>query len=191
MKKNYKVESLKLFKDESQFNSKIDDLSNCVKTLRMIASTHSSKRCVGDMTKIVSSSKSKTIEEFRNEYLNSEYGYKFIKSRENYVDFINSRHMDNRYYTNEFIREYFERKVINESFVGIKNQNLICDYLAKKFNTTWKIATTVEDSNGIDAYIGDKPIQVKPISYSGNSSKFVYYDNQNDKIMYDESYFKA
>lgn len=192
MRKNYKVESFRLIKDNSQFKSNVDDLSNCVKTLRMILSTHSTKKCVGDMTKIVSLSKAKTIDEFRNEYLNSEYGDKFIKSREKYVDFIKSRHMDRRYYTDDFVREYFERKVINESFVGIKNQNIICEYLANKFNTTWKMATSKEDSNGIDAYIGDKPIQVKPISYAaGKSSKYVYYDKENDKILYDESYFMS
>jgi hypothetical protein len=58
--------------------------------------------------------------------------------------------------------------------------------------TTYRLATPVEESKGIDGYIGDIPVSIKPYSYKVKASlpehieaKIIYYNKVKDGIEVD------
>ncbi len=185
------TEEVQLVSDNTSYAYAPKDRDECLKVLRSIRTPYNTKSRVGNMTNIVLNSKAKTIDEFRKEYL-SKYGDMFRENQQKYLELIKKKHLDRRYFTDTFIKEYFERFVINNSFVGIKNQDIICKYLAKKYNKTYRVATSDEDTAGIDAYIGDKPVQIKGKKWGvpGDDSMYVYYDTKNNTITYKLAYFE-
>ena len=63
------------------------------------------------------------------------------------------------------VKAYITDLVLVKSRKGLINQEMVLDYLSKKYNTTYRLATPEEESKGIDGYVGEKPIQVKPHTY--------------------------
>lgn len=65
----------------------------------------------------------------------------------------------------DLVKKYITDLVLVKSRKGLIAQEMVLDYLSKKYNTTYRLATPEEESQGIDGYVGDKPIQVKPHTY--------------------------
>ena len=80
------------------------------------------------------------------------------------------------------VRSWVEDLVINKTFNGLYVQKAILAALAARFNTSYRLATPEEESQGIDGYVGDVPYSVKPDTYKtmGRLSevigvKMIYY----------------
>lgn len=65
----------------------------------------------------------------------------------------------------DVVKNYISDLVLVKSRKGLITQEMVLDYLSKKYNTTYRLATPEEESQGIDGFIGEKPIQVKPDTY--------------------------
>ena len=65
----------------------------------------------------------------------------------------------------EDVRKWVEDLVITKSFVGINFQESILKRIAEIKETTYRLATPSEESKGIDGYIGEIPISIKPTTY--------------------------
>jgi len=82
--------------------------------------------------------------------------------------------------------------VIVKSFTGLRFQQPILIWIAKMKRTTFRLATPHEESKGIDGYIGQEAVSIKPITYK---SKFglpesiripiIYYEKLRDGIRID------
>ena len=66
----------------------------------------------------------------------------------------------------EMIRRWVKDLVIVKTFIGLKFQKAVLEYLAEKFDVEYRIATPEEESKGIDGFLGDLPISIKPTSYA-------------------------
>lgn len=82
----------------------------------------------------------------------------------------------------EMVMRWVEDLVINKTFNGMYVQKAILASLAERKGTTFRLATPVEESIGIDGYVGDTPYSVKPDTYKtmGRLSeaidvKIIYY----------------
>jgi len=80
------------------------------------------------------------------------------------------------------VEKWVEDLVINKTFNGLYVQKAILASLAKKKGTTYRLATSEEESKGIDGYVGDVPYSIKPDTYKtmGRLSeaidvKMIYY----------------
>ena len=63
----------------------------------------------------------------------------------------------------EFTRDWIADTVYRKSFDGlVVVQPAVLKALAEARGSTWREATAAEESKGIDGYIGDRPVQVKP-----------------------------
>ncbi|MCY4216870.1 MAG: MjaI family restriction endonuclease [Flavobacteriaceae bacterium] len=60
------------------------------------------------------------------------------------------------------IEKWVEDLVIYKSYTGIVIQGIALQMIAKKYNKSYRRATPEEESDGIDGYIGDVPVQIKP-----------------------------
>lgn len=63
------------------------------------------------------------------------------------------------------IRSWVSDLVFNKTFCGLRCQSLIIPKLGEIFGKTTREATPDEESNGIDGYIGNKPVQIKADTY--------------------------
>ena len=98
--------------------------------------------------------------------------YAQVKNLENAIPLID-RNM---------VQQWVEDLVITKTFNGMYVQKAILASLAKKNNTSFRLATPSEESKGIDGYVGDIPYSIKPDTYKtmGRLSesinvKMIYY----------------
>ena len=81
------------------------------------------------------------------------------------------------------VEKWVEDLVIYKTFNGLYVQKAILASLAKKKNTTYRLATPNEEAKGIDGYVGNTPYSIKPETYKtmGRLSesidvKMIYYN---------------
>lgn len=91
--------------------------------------------------------------------------------------------------TKEMIENWVKDLVYNKTFCGLKFQTAIISAIANQLDKTWREATPEEEAQGIDGFIGDKPLQVKAATYKLEAClseiievPIVYYDKKKDGI---------
>lgn len=80
------------------------------------------------------------------------------------------------------VEQWVEDLIVNKTFNGLYVQKAILASLAEKTGTNYRLATSEEESKGIDGFVGDTAYSVKPDSYKtmGRLSetidvKMIYY----------------
>lgn len=95
----------------------------------------------------------------------------------------------------EMVERWVKDLVIIKTFVGLKFQEAILRSVAQFFKTTYRLAEPAEEAAGIDGFIGDKPVSIKPTSYEIKKSlseiieaPILFYEKLKDgiKITFDE-----
>lgn len=95
------------------------------------------------------------------------------------------------------IEAWVKDLVYTKTFCGLKFQSAILEFLAKQENKTFRLAT-IEEAKGIDGFIGDKPMQIKSITYKLEDHlpenidvPIVFYEKKKDgiNIIYDTEIF--
>ncbi|WP_295030110.1 MjaI family restriction endonuclease [uncultured Methanobrevibacter sp.] len=82
----------------------------------------------------------------------------------------------------DMVREWVTYFLLVQSRRGIIYQHMILQYLANENNTDYRLATPEEESKGIDGFIGDKPVQIKPESYLQKG--LIQFETEYDIIYY-------
>ncbi|MDE6269018.1 MAG: MjaI family restriction endonuclease [Muribaculaceae bacterium] len=86
-----------------------------------------------------------------------------------------------------------------KTYCGLKFQSAILVFLSDKYNTTWRLANVEEEAQGIDGYVGEKPVQIKSSTYKLEARlaenievPIVYYEKKKDgvNIYFDETIFQ-
>ncbi|MFV0173712.1 MjaI family restriction endonuclease [Empedobacter falsenii] len=86
------------------------------------------------------------------------------------------------------IKEWVEELVIVKTYSGLKFQDAILKRVAEETNSTYRLANPEEESKGIDGYVNNKAISVKPISYKTKNlsenieEPIIFYDKKKDGI---------
>ena len=92
------------------------------------------------------------------------------------------------------VREWVKDLVIDKTFIGLKFQEAILRRVAKMKKVSYRLSNPKEESKGIDGFIGDTPVSIKPITYKTKNMlnekievKFIFYDKKKDGINIDIS----
>jgi hypothetical protein len=87
------------------------------------------------------------------------------------------------------VEEWVKDLVYTKTFCGLKFQSAIIAFIANELNQEWRLANIEEEAKGIDGFIGNKPLQIKSITYKMKSNlsevinvPIVYYDKKKDGI---------
>lgn len=87
------------------------------------------------------------------------------------------------------IEAWVKDLVYTKTYCGLKFQEAILAYLAREYNTTYRLATIEEEAQGIDGYVNNKPAQIKSITYKQEALlaevinvPIIYYDKKKDGI---------
>ena len=94
----------------------------------------------------------------------------------------------------KMIKEWAEDLVLEKTFVGLRFQEVILRRVASLKKEDHRLATPKEESRGIDGFIGEIAISIKPITYKTKdslkeniNSKIIYYNKTKSGLEIDES----
>ncbi|GBD88961.1 MjaI restriction endonuclease [bacterium BMS3Abin03] len=89
----------------------------------------------------------------------------------------------------EIIETWIGDLVIVKTFLGLKFQAAVIKKIAKLKNTTYRLAEPQEESKGIDGFIGERPVSVKPITYKSKALPeeikvdFIFYEKKKSGVI--------
>ncbi|SFV31221.1 MjaI family restriction endonuclease [Thermoflavifilum thermophilum] len=98
----------------------------------------------------------------------------------------------------EMIEKWVKDWVIVKTFIGLKFQEAILKQVSSELKLSYRMASPDEESKGIDGYIGEHPVSIKPISYAAMASlpeeipyPVIFYRKTKDgiEIHFDENLF--
>jgi uncharacterized protein YukE len=146
---------------------------------------------VGQMSDLIQEFSGKSIKEWEEWYLKkhpdaiqkaTEKVAEMIQNFRNVMDKIDHR----------VIEHWVRDLVIIKTFIGLRFQEAILGKVAKLLKKDYRLATPEEESQGIDGYIGNIPISIKPQTYKTKptlrekiKAKLIYYEKEDDGISID------
>lgn len=84
----------------------------------------------------------------------------------------------------DMIYDWVEDLVLTKTAEGLILQEKILQYVGSNRGKEWRVATSAEESQNIDGFIGDKPIQVKPITYKSKKSSVREKISKDIEVIY-------
>lgn len=96
------------------------------------------------------------------------------------------------------VEEWIRDLVIVKTFMGLRFQEAILKKCAEIEGVDYRLSDFAEESKGIDGYIGDVPVSIKPGTYKAKASlqekiavKMIYYEKVNNGIEVDYEQIEA
>jgi len=143
------------------------------------------------MSDLIQEFSGQTIEEWEKWYLET-HPYAIEKATEKVTKMVNNFKAVINQIDSNMIKNWVTDLVIIKTFIGLKFQEAILSKTATIFNSTYKLSTPEDESKGIDGYIGDIPVSIKPETYKSKKSlnekidvKFIFYKKVKDGIKID------
>ena len=91
--------------------------------------------------------------------------------------------------TKEMVENWVKDLIYGKTFCGLKFQTAIISAIANQLDKSCREANPEEEAQGIDGFIGDKPLQIKSATYKLEARlsetidvPIVYYDKKKDGI---------
>lgn len=148
-------------------------------------------RVVGQMSELIQEFEGKSLSEWEKWYLKkkpdaiknaTEKILQKLKEFKNSLDEIDQT----------IVEQWVRDLVIVKTFVGLRFQEAILKKGAEIKGTNYRLAKSDEESKGIDGYIGDIPVSIKPHTYEMKAAlpehiaiKIIYYRKIDNGIEVD------
>lgn len=71
--------------------------------------------------------------------------------------------------TDEDIENWVENLIIAKTYTGLYYQKAIIEKIANSKGLQWRLADKYEEAKGIDGFIGDEPVSIKPDTYGSKN----------------------
>jgi hypothetical protein len=137
---------------------------------------------VGQMSELIQEFSGKSIKEWEKWYL-KRHPDAIEKATEKITEMVENFKVVINQIDKELILNWVKDLVIIKTFMGLKFQEAILSKVANFFNTTYRLSPPEDESKGIDGYIGELPISIKPVTYKLKKSlnekinaKLIYYE---------------
>jgi len=89
----------------------------------------------------------------------------------------------------EMVRQWLEDLVLTKTYTGLRMQQAILKEVAIRKGLELRQATAAEESQGIDGYIGEIPVSIKPDTYKTMATlqediggSLIYYTKRKDGV---------
>ena len=145
-------------------------------------------KVVGQMSELIKEFTGRTLEEWENWYL-ERYPDSINKATKKILEMINNFRDVINQIDEDMIRQWVRDLVIVKTFIGLRFQEAVLKKIADKFGLGYKLATPEEESKGIDGYLGEIPISLKPTTYASKKmltekleGYVIYYEKQKDGL---------
>lgn len=105
--------------------------------------------------------------------------YEMINNFKQMIDMIDEK----------LVQQWVEDLVLTKTYTGLRFQESILKRIAGIKRTSYRLANPEEESKGIDGFVGNIPISIKPITYNTKDmlpesiqAKIIYYEKKKDGI---------
>jgi len=146
---------------------------------------------VGQMSDLIQECPFKTFKEWKEWYL-SRKPRAISEATERIQRIVSNFRTALSLIDENLIRAWVEDLVIVKSFTGLRFQQAILSRVAKLKKTTFRLANRDEESKGIDGYIGQEPVSIKPETYKSKLGlpesiriPIIYYEKLENGIRVD------
>lgn len=146
---------------------------------------------VGQMSELIQEFSGQSIEEWEAWYL-EQHPDAIPKATAKIKDMIDHFKSVIHLIDEEMIENWVKDLVIIKTFIGLKFQDAILSKTADLLNRNYRMSTPEEESQGIDGYIDQKPVSIKPESYKSKKglmekidAAFIYYKKTKTGITID------
>ena len=120
-------------------------------------------KVVGKMSELIQEFPGKTLDEW-TEWYQMNHPEAIQNATDKIKDNLNKlKHAMNEI-TEDMINDWVTDLVIVKTFLGLRVQEAVLKNIADKTNNSYRLANPDEESTGIDGFIGDTPVTVKPLS---------------------------
>lgn len=90
----------------------------------------------------------------------------------------------------DMVRKWIEELVVVKTYCGLKFQEAILRKIAEEKQSDYRLASPEEEAQGIDGFIGNSPVSIKPITYRIMNElpehidvPIIYYDKKKSEIV--------
>ncbi len=148
-------------------------------------------KVVGQMSELIQHFTGKRLDEWEKWYLEQKPDaikdatdkiLQTLKSLRNSLDKIDR----------EMVEKWVRDLVVVKTFIGLRFQEAILMKGAQIKGTKYRLSEANEESRGIDGYIGDIPVSIKPTTYTSKAGlpehikiKIIFYEKVKDGIEID------
>ena len=147
-------------------------------------------KVVGQMSELIKKCPNKTYEGWKNWYL-EKHPKAIDNATDKIMDMIIKMRKAMQSIDRDMIKEWVDDLVIDKTAEGLIIQEIVLKTIAERKGVDYRSATPKEESQNIDGYIGNQPIQVKSVSYLSKKSSvreeisvpIVYY-KKTEKYLY-------
>jgi len=145
-------------------------------------------KVVGQMSELIKEFTGRTLEEWEEWYL-KRYPDSIDKATKKILEMINNFKDVINQIDESMIRQWVRDLVIVKTFIGLRFQEAVLKKIAENFDTNYRLSTPEEESKGIDGYVGNIPISLKPTTYQSKKMltekidvDIIYYEKQKDGL---------
>lgn len=121
-------------------------------------------RVVGQLSELIQECPDKTYKGWKKWYL-SKYPDAIENAAEKIDEMITNLKNAIKLIDKPMIKKWVEDLVLEKTFIGLRFQEAILKKIASLKNTSYRLANPEEESRGIDGFIGNTPISIKPLTY--------------------------
>lgn len=121
-------------------------------------------RVVGQMSDLIQEFGNGSLSDWRKWYL-ADHANALDIATERVFDMVENFKENISKIDKPMIKKWIEELVIVKTYAGLKFQDAILKKIAEMKNKSYRLADPFEESQGIDGFIGDIPVSIKPISY--------------------------
>ena len=148
-------------------------------------------RVVGQLTELIKECPERTYEGWKKWYL-SKYPNAIENATERISEMMNNLKEVIKSIDKSMIKKWAEDLVLEKTFIGLRFQEAILKKVASIKNTNYRLAEPKEESQGIDGFIDDTPVSIKPITYKTKNAlreeikaKIIFYNKTKSGLEID------
>lgn len=189
MKIKIKTKEIRKYLDIETF-----ELPKYVSTLINLANQYAQgtrPKLVGQMSELIHQFSGKTIDEWEQWHLQQKPDamrnatqkiFEMLNNFKRTIDKIDER----------VVEQWVRDLVVVKTFIGLKLQEAILKKGAELIGRNYRLAEPSDESKGIDGYIGETPVSIKPDSYESKAAlpeqinaKMIFYKKMKNGIEVD------
>jgi len=146
---------------------------------------------VGQMTELIKQFKGRKLSEWQDWYIKQNPDA-IKKATQKITEMVEKLKKAMNEIDESLINRWVRDLVIVKTFLGLRFQEAILKKVAEIKNVNYRLATIEEEARGIDGFLADLPISIKPSTYKVKASlqeniqaKIIYYEKKKDGIEVD------
>ena len=145
-------------------------------------------KVVGQMSELIKEFDGKSIDEWI-EWYTERYPYAVNDATDKIWNMYETMKAAFNAITKDMVENWVKDLVYGKTYCGLRFQTAIISAIASQMGKEWREANPDEEAQGIDGFIGDKPLQIKSSTYKLEAHllesievPIVYYDKKKDGI---------